>query len=86
MSISSTINLPSWNTPLNNESRVKDFASTLAKYAVRLRVFTVYPDGARGGQPLTPIPYDEAKISEGIEYKEEFFDVCDLTKGGTCGV
>lgn len=84
MSISSTINLPSWNTPLNNESRVKDFALILAKYAIRLRGFTVYPDGARGGQPLTPIPYNEAKVSEGIEFKEEFFDVCDLTKGGTC--
>lgn len=84
MSISSTINLPSWNTPLNNEGRVIDFAIILAKYAIRLRGFTVYPDGARGGQPLTPIPYNEAKVSEGIEFKEEFFDVCDLTKGGTC--
>jgi len=86
MSISSTINLPSWNTPLNNESRVKDFAMTLAKYAVRLRGFTCYPDGSRGGQPLTIVDYNEAKEMEGQEFKEEFFDVCDLAHSGTCGV
>ena len=33
---------------------------------------------------ITSIPYNEAKVSEGIEFKKEFFDVCDLTKGGTC--
>lgn len=85
MSISSTINLPKWGTELNNDTRVIDFAIVLAKYAPRLRGFTCYPDGARGGQPLTIIDYKEALLSEGQEFKEEFFDVCDLTKGGTCG-
>jgi len=34
---------------------------------------------------LTSIPYSEAVSNTGKEFKEEFFDVCDLTKGGTCG-
>jgi len=86
MSISSTINIPSWGTALNNDTRVTDFANVLAKYAVRLRGFTCYPDGSRGGQPLTIVDYHEAKKQEGQEFKEEFMDVCSLTMGGTCGV
>lgn len=86
MSISSTINLPKWGSEINNDTRVGDFAKILAKYAVRLRGFTCYPDGSRGGQPLTIVDYHEAKSNEGQEFKEEFFDVCDLTKGGSCGV
>ena len=45
MSISSTINLPSWGSKNNNEDTVKDFSNTLASYAHRLRGFTAYPDG-----------------------------------------
>src|SRR5690606_32971709 len=60
MSISSTINLPAWGTEHNNESLVRAFADTLARYAPRLRGFTCYPDGSRGGQPLTSVPYEEA--------------------------
>ncbi len=86
MSISSTINLPKWGTELNNDTRVNDFAKILAKYALRLRGFTCYPDGSRGGQPLTIVPYKEAKKQEGMEFKEEFMDVCSLTNSGTCGI
>lgn len=86
MAISSTINLPAWNSELSNESTVKKFAMTLAKYAVRLRGFTCYPDGARGGQPLIPVDYDTVKKLEGQVFTEAFFDICDLTKSGTCGV
>lgn len=87
MSISSTINLPKWGTSLNNDTRVNDFAHVLAKYAIRLRGFTCYPDGSRGGQPLTIVDYNEAKSQEGQEFKEEFADVCSITgKGGSCGV
>jgi|688.fasta_scaffold03900_42 ribonucleoside-diphosphate reductase alpha chain len=86
MAISSTINLPKWGTSLNNDTKVDDFAHVLAKYAIRLRGFTCYPDGSRGGQPLTIVDYKEAISQEGQEFKEEFFDVCDLTKGGTCGI
>jgi ribonucleoside-diphosphate reductase alpha chain len=87
MSISSTINLPKWGTRFNNEQRVEHFAMTLARYAHRLRGFTCYPDGARGGQPLTIVDYFEAKDKEGEEFSEQFHDICDITgKGGTCGV
>ena len=85
MSISSTINLPSWGTARNNEKEVGAFADTLAKYALRLRGFTCYPDGSRGGQPLTAVPYEEALKHKDVVYEEN--DVCLLTgKGGTCGV
>jgi len=87
MSISSTINLPAWGSELNNESQVVPFAKTLAKYAHRLRGFTCYADGSRGGQPITPISYNEAKENEGKEYEEKFTDICEISgKGGHCGV
>lgn len=87
MAISSTINLPAWGTDLNNEDKVDDFARVLAVYAPRLRGFTCYPDGARGGQPLTPMPYQVAKNTAGVEFAEVFVDICDLSgKGGSCGV
>ena len=86
MGISSTINLPQWGTELNNENRVRMFAKTLLNYAHRLRGFTVYPDGARGGQPMTSVPYDQAVSQEGKEFEEQFIDVCDLTGSGTCGI
>lgn len=85
MSISSTINLPKWGSDNNNEERVGHFTKTLSKYAPRLRGFTCYPDGARGGQPLTVVPYSEAIKHSGVVYKES--DICEITgKGGTCGV
>lgn len=86
MAISSTINLPKWGSELNNPDTVPGFAETLARYAPRLRGFTCYPDGARGGQPLTPIPYKEAMLHDGQEFAETFTDVCDLTGGGSCGM
>jgi ribonucleoside-diphosphate reductase alpha chain len=89
MSISSTINLPAWGSKLNNEDTVDDFADTLASYAHRLRGFTVYPDGCRGGQPLSSVPYSEAvsKLGEEFEENVETHDICDITgHGGSCGV
>jgi len=88
-SISSTINLPTWGSKLNNEDTVRPFAETLARYAHRLRGFTCYPDGARGGQPLTAIPYADAKSALGEEFEEsvQTHDICDITgKGGSCGI
>ena len=89
MSISSTINLPPWGSKLNNEDTVDKFADTLAKYVHRLRGFTCYPDGARGGQPLTVVPYKEAVDKLGTEFEEhvETHDICDISQtGGSCGV
>ena len=89
MSISSTINLPAWGTKLNNPDLIDDFADTLAKYAHRLRGFTVYPDGSRGGQPLTSVPYSEAVDKLGEEFDEhvETHDICEISgTGGVCSV
>lgn len=81
MGISSTINLPAYT----EGSDISAFANTLAKYASRLRGFTVYPDGSRGGQPLTKVPYWLAKSKLGEEYEEEINDVCEITGSGFCG-
>jgi len=83
MAISSTINMPEWGSEKNNEDRVVEFATTLAKYAPRLRGFTVYPDGARGGQPLTEVPYHEAHNQVGLVFEENGDAAC---AGGVCGI
>jgi ribonucleoside-diphosphate reductase alpha chain len=83
-SISSTINHPEWGSELNNESKVRSFGSMLLKYLPNLRGMTVYPDGARGGQPLTPVKYTTAIKHVGEVFVEQA-DVCDITKGGSCG-
>jgi ribonucleoside-diphosphate reductase alpha chain len=85
MSISSTINLPTWGTEGNNEDKVTEFANTLAKYATRLRGFTAYPDGSRGGQPISECDYDTAIKNVGTVFEE--MDICEYTgHGGSCGV
>ncbi|MDE3022317.1 MAG: hypothetical protein KGI54_10690 [Pseudomonadota bacterium] len=85
MSISSTINLPAWGSKHNNEQNVARFTEVLAAYAPRLRGFTCYPDGSRGGQPLTSVPYEEALKHKDVIYDE--IDVCEYTgHGGSCGV
>ena len=88
-SISSTINLPAWGSKFNNEDTVDDFTNTLASYAHRLRGFTAYPDGCRGGQPLSVVPYSEAIDKLGTEFEEhvETHDICEIiNSGGVCGV
>lgn len=89
MSISSTINLPQWGSTHNNEDTLETFTEVLAKYAPRLRGFTAYPDGSRGGQPMTPVSYADAvkHLGESFEEGLQNHDVCDITgKGGSCGV
>ena len=83
MSISSTINLPAWGTKGNSEADVERFAATLSKYAPRLRGFTCYPDGSRGGQPLTEVPYEEAIKHKGIVFEENIDRAC---VSGVCGI
>lgn len=89
-SISSTINLPEWGSELNNAGRVRDFGDMLMAYLPKMRGVTVYPDGARGGQPLSPVKYTTAVKHLGEVFTEnevvfEAGDVCDITKGGSCG-
>lgn len=82
MSISSTCNMPPWGSPENNESNYEKNADTLLKYAKRLRGFTVYPDGCRGGQPLTRVSLEEALVDEGKVFEETETECV----GGVCGL
>lgn len=82
--ISSTINLPAWNTEYNNEDTVKTFGNILMRYLPTLRGITTYPDGARGGQPLTAVPYQEAFDFQGYEIEE--YGNENACVGGVCGV
>ena len=83
MSISSTINMPAFDSKFDTDK----FTDTLAKYAHKLRGFTCYPDASRGGQPLTVVPYKEAVEKLGEEFTEsvETHDICEITgHGGVC--
>lgn len=82
--ISSTINLPAWGSETNNEQTAQKFGDMLIKYLPKLRGVTVYPDGSRGGQPLTPVTYATAMKHIGEVFIENT-DVCDISKGGSCG-
>lgn len=82
MAISSTCNMSSWGSEDNNEDTLHKNAMILLKYAKRLRGFTVYPDGCRGGQPLTRVPLDEAVATEGIVFEEREGECV----GGVCGL
>lgn len=82
MSISSTCNLPQWGNEANNEDSLKKNANILLKYARRLRGFTCYPDGCRGGQPLTRVSLEEALVQGGKVF-EETEDQC---VNGVCGI
>lgn len=82
--ISSTLNLPHWGSAKNNDGTVQQYGEILMKYLPKLRGITFYPDGARGGQPLTPVKYQTALKQEGQVFVEEV-DICDISKGGSCG-
>ena len=81
--ISSTINLPAWGSELNNEGLIGQYALWIQKYAKGLRGLTVYPDGARGGQPLTVVPYEEAIKHKGIVFEDHNEEQC---LSGVCGI
>ena len=81
MSISSTINMPAWGTAANDESMLAEYERILIQYLPKIRGITVYPDGARGGQPLSPVPYSVAAGQEGIVFEESD----ERCLGGVCG-
>jgi len=74
--ISSTVNLPSWGTDLNNESHVVPFSRILRKYGSGLRGLTFYPNGSRGGQPIEAVPYEEAHAKRGVIYEDNSEEQC----------
>jgi ribonucleoside-diphosphate reductase alpha chain len=82
MAISSTCNMPSWGSEKNNVDNVATKADTLLKYAKRLRGFTVYPDGCRGGQPLNRVDISEALANEGVIFEENEMNCVN----GVCGI
>lgn len=82
MAISSTCNMPAWGSEDNNESTLEKNSKILLKYARRLRGFTVYPDGCRGGQPLTRASLEEAMSMEGKVFEEKEAECV----GGVCGI
>jgi ribonucleoside-diphosphate reductase alpha chain len=86
MGISSTINLPAWGTEGNDEMHLGRTAGLIRKYAPMLRGLTFYPDGSRGGQPLTQVPYQEALEKEGRVFTEEL-EFLEKTScpSGACG-
>jgi ribonucleoside-diphosphate reductase alpha chain len=82
--ISSTVNLPKWGSESNNIDCLESTARIISEYAPRLRGLTFYPDGARGGQPLVPMDFDEAIKAK--ETKKVFHDVCTIANKGSCEV
>ena len=77
--ISSTINTPPFGSIGNNDP--KKFGETLYKYLPKLRGITVYPDGSRGGQPLTSVDFNEA-----ITKKNVVFEGNEECVDGICGL
>lgn len=77
--ISSTVNMP---YVVTDEQEVRDFAQMLYRYLPQLRGVTCYPDGARGGQPLSAVSYDTAAAQEGVVFEESE----ERCVGGACGI
>ncbi len=82
MAISSTCNVPNWDSEENNELKLDSNSKTLYKYAKRLRGFTIYPDGCRSGQPLERVSLEEALANEGVVFEENE----DSCVNGVCGI
>lgn len=82
--ISSTINLPAWGTEYNSEETLPRFTETLMEFLPQLRGITTYPDGARSGQPLTKVDYQEALDWEGYELEE--YGNNQSCVNGACGI
>ena len=81
--ISSTLNLPQWGSEFNNEDRVPEFAKIVKKYAPGLRGLTLYPDGSRGGQPISSCSYEEAHSKRGVIFEDNSEEQC---LSGVCNI
>jgi len=76
MAVSSTINLPAVS------QNPREFGDILMKYLPELRGITVYPDGARAGQPLSVVSYSHAIKHVGVSFEENI----ERCAGGVCGL
>ena len=81
--ISSTLNLPQWGSEFNNEDKVPEFAKIVRKYAPGLRGLTLYPDGSRGGQPISSCSYEEAHSKRGVIFEDNSEEQC---LSGVCNI
>ncbi len=77
--ISMTINLPE---PIRQKGQQWALGDTLIKYLPQLRGITMYPNGARAGQPITPVTVEEA-LSHGDVAIWEDEEKC---ASGSCGL
>jgi ribonucleoside-diphosphate reductase alpha chain len=77
--ISSTVNLAK---PITDEAESSTFGETMLRFLPDLRGITVYPDGARAGQPRNPVD-----LSWALEHEGTVFEGNEETcVGGVCGV
>lgn len=76
--ISMTLNLPH---VMRDAAERRAFGETLYRYLPRLRGVTVYPDGARAGQPIVRVPLAEAVENGAVVWEDE-----DKCASGVCGV
>jgi ribonucleoside-diphosphate reductase alpha chain len=74
--VSKTINIP----PGFPE---EEFSSLLKRYLPQLKGITVYPEGSRENQPLTPIGLDDAKAMRSDSVEATAIDTC---KDGKCEI
>ena len=87
MGISSTLNLPPWGSEGNNHETVDESIQIFREYAPMLRGLTCYPNGSRGGQPLTVVSYDEAKGQTGKTFEEQLEFLTTVScPSGACGI
>jgi ribonucleoside-diphosphate reductase alpha chain len=77
--ISMTVNL---EHVMTDPQEIQSFGDTLYKYLPQLRGITVYPNGARAGQPITPVSLDEALAASDVQV-EETEEKC---VAGACGI
>ena len=77
--ISSTVNLPAYGEPGNNNQKL--LTDTITKYLPSLKGLTVYPNNSRSGQPLEPISIEETLGQEGMIYEED-----GSCSNGICGL
>lgn len=78
--ISSTINI---DHPIVDPDELRVYGEIFMDYLPKLRGFTCYPNGARSGQPLEAVTYEEAIESLGVSFEENREAQCF---SGSCGV